>query len=189
MKETETVCGILLRKSVTDKQYIYIINAVLIPRLLYRMTAQIPAWTVIERITKKYRTVAVSEFPQIEVNRVEEREEENQRHVYETQEDTEEEEVVLWEFGGEDEEEPPQTPEKPRIPWTPPKATGNKAVDRVNRRAFKQRRNQIIDRHTKIRREKEVRDKLRRQAAKEVPEEKRRKKTEKQAELNRRDRS
>ncbi|KAG0313706.1 hypothetical protein BGZ97_009971, partial [Linnemannia gamsii] len=57
MKETETICRTLLRKSVTDKQCIYIINAVLIPRLLYRMTAQIPAWTVIERITKKYRTV------------------------------------------------------------------------------------------------------------------------------------
>ncbi|KAG0039617.1 hypothetical protein BGZ89_007877, partial [Linnemannia elongata] len=57
MEETETVCEILLRKSVTDKQCIYIINAVLIPRLLYRMTAQIPTWTVIERITKKYRTV------------------------------------------------------------------------------------------------------------------------------------
>ncbi|KAH7036152.1 hypothetical protein BKA57DRAFT_521286 [Linnemannia elongata] len=317
MKETETVCGILLRKSVTDKQCIYIINAVLIPRLPYRMRAQIPAWTVIERITKKYRTVvrqklglpsstpssilhhtrlyglrdlkdalaeqhistmhlrstqkgligdlthcrlqdlqraaslresplsnlaiastytqhnliarvcqlmverdvnlcdvsakegervllskvvtteiyvkhskwmergkvfylediinedrshtrprkevarthgikgdrvwfaamcqAVSEFPQIEMNRVEEREEENQRHACETQEDAEEEEAVLWEFGSEDEEEPP------------------------------------------IRREKEVRDKLRQQAAKEAAEEeKRRKKTEKRAELDRR---
>src|SRR5690349_8209476 len=80
-----------------------------------------------------------------------------------------------------------QTPEKPRIPWTPPKATGDKAVDRANLRAFRERRNQIFDRHTKIRREKEVRDKLRQQAAKEAAEEeKRRKKTEKQAELDRR---
>ncbi|KAK3814566.1 MAG: hypothetical protein JOS17DRAFT_840514 [Linnemannia elongata] len=47
----------------------------------------------------------VSEFPLIEVNRVEEREEENQVHANETLEDTEEEEVVLWEFGSEDEEE------------------------------------------------------------------------------------
>ncbi|OAQ35386.1 hypothetical protein K457DRAFT_13306 [Linnemannia elongata AG-77] len=133
-----------------------------------------------------HRQHAISEFPQIEMNRVEEREEENQGHACETQE-TEEEEVVLWEFGSEDEEEPPQTPEKPRIPWTPPKATGDKAVDRANLRAFKQRRNQIIDRHTKIRREKEVRDKLRQQAAKEAAEEgKCRKKTEKQAELDRR---
>ncbi|KAH7042976.1 hypothetical protein BKA57DRAFT_508337 [Linnemannia elongata] len=292
MKETETVCGILLRKSITDKQCIYIINAVLILRLLYRMTAQIPAWTVIERITKKYRTVvrqklglpsstqfsilhhtrlyglralkdalaeqhistlhlrstqkgligdlthsrlqdlqraarlresplsnpaiastytqhnliargdrvwfaavcqAISEFPQIEVNRVEEREEEYQGHAYETQEHAEEEE----EFGNEDENRISettrtidllqQTPEKPRIPWTPPKATGNKAVDRANLRAFKQRRNQIIDRHSKIRREKEVRVKPRQQAAKvAAEEEKRRKKTEKQAELDRR---
>jgi len=50
---------------------------------------------------------AISEFPQIEMNRVEEREEENQGHACETQEDAEEEEVVLWEFGSEDEEEPP----------------------------------------------------------------------------------
>ncbi|KAG0041721.1 hypothetical protein BGZ90_009679, partial [Linnemannia elongata] len=50
---------------------------------------------------------AISEFPQIEVNRVEEHEEENQGHAYETQEHAEEEEVVLWEFGSEDEEEPP----------------------------------------------------------------------------------
>ena len=54
-------------------------------------------------------------------------------------------------------------------------------------RAFKQRRNQIIDLHTKIRREKEVRDKHRKQAAKEAEEEeKRRKKTERQTELERR---
>ncbi|OAQ28674.1 hypothetical protein K457DRAFT_1820137 [Linnemannia elongata AG-77] len=50
---------------------------------------------------------AISEFPQIEMNRVEEREEENQGHACETQEDAEEEEVVLWDFGSEDEEEPP----------------------------------------------------------------------------------
>jgi hypothetical protein len=65
--------------------------------------------------------------------------------------------------------------------------TGNKAVDRANLKAFKQRRNQIIDHHPKIRREKEVRDKLRQQAAKEAAEEeKRRKKTKRQAELDRR---
>jgi hypothetical protein len=43
VKETETTCRILQKKSAIDKQCIYIINAAPTPRLLYRMTAQIPA--------------------------------------------------------------------------------------------------------------------------------------------------
>jgi len=55
--ETETIYRILLRKSVIERQCMYLINTVLIPRLHYQMTAQVPAWTVIEHINKKYRMV------------------------------------------------------------------------------------------------------------------------------------
>jgi len=47
---------------------------------------------------------AISDFPQVEADSVEQREEENKEHANETQEDGEEEEVVLWEFGIEDEQ-------------------------------------------------------------------------------------
>lgn len=40
-KETSTICNILSRKMITDKQCIFIINAVLIPRLLYRMSTTV----------------------------------------------------------------------------------------------------------------------------------------------------
>jgi len=57
MKETNTICEILGRKMITDKQCIFIINAVLIPRLLYRMSATLIGWQDIERITAQYRKV------------------------------------------------------------------------------------------------------------------------------------
>jgi hypothetical protein len=67
-----------------------------------------------------------------------------------------------------------QTPENPRTPWTPPKATGNKKVDRANRSAFKRRRNRIIDLITAIRREEEARDKHKKQASRKAAEVERR---------------
>ncbi|KAF9539466.1 hypothetical protein EC957_005388 [Mortierella hygrophila] len=56
-KETSTICNILGRRKVTDKQCIFIINAVLIPRLLYRMSTTIIPWQEVERITAQYRKV------------------------------------------------------------------------------------------------------------------------------------
>ncbi|KAG9073391.1 hypothetical protein KI688_001186 [Linnemannia hyalina] len=56
-KDTSTICNILGRKKTTDKKCIFIINAVLIPEPLYRLSATLIAWQEIERITAQYRKV------------------------------------------------------------------------------------------------------------------------------------
>ncbi|KAG0346141.1 hypothetical protein BGZ54_005309, partial [Gamsiella multidivaricata] len=40
-QEVESMCSLLARKAITDKQVIFIVNSVLIPRILYRLTTTI----------------------------------------------------------------------------------------------------------------------------------------------------
>ncbi|KAF9943725.1 hypothetical protein BGZ70_005506, partial [Mortierella alpina] len=54
LKETEDICSALDRKAITDKQCVYIINSVLIPRLLYRITTAAMSDTTINNIIKRY---------------------------------------------------------------------------------------------------------------------------------------
>jgi len=53
-QEVETICNILRPKAITDKQTTYIINNVLIPRVLYRISAQILPPTFLQKITGTY---------------------------------------------------------------------------------------------------------------------------------------
>ncbi|KAF9271102.1 hypothetical protein BGZ68_004222, partial [Mortierella alpina] len=60
--EVSTICAILSRKALTDKQTVYIINNVLIPRILYRLTTTVlfPAET--NAIVRKYTAVCVKNW-------------------------------------------------------------------------------------------------------------------------------
>lgn len=51
---TETMCTILQRKAITDRQAAYIINSVLLPQILYRVTLTILPKSTINNITGKY---------------------------------------------------------------------------------------------------------------------------------------
>ncbi|KAF9922436.1 hypothetical protein BGZ67_010532 [Mortierella alpina] len=57
MQEVSGICAIFSRKALMDKQVVYIINNVLIPRILYRLTTTILSKTEIRAIVSKYRTV------------------------------------------------------------------------------------------------------------------------------------
>ncbi|KAI1296260.1 hypothetical protein EDD11_007440, partial [Mortierella claussenii] len=59
-REVRTICSILSPKAVTDKQTSYIINNVLIPRILYRISAQILPRSFMRRMTGKYMKLAKS---------------------------------------------------------------------------------------------------------------------------------
>ncbi|KAG0221057.1 hypothetical protein BGW41_007254, partial [Actinomortierella wolfii] len=51
---TDNIVGLLGKKHLTDKQAVFIINSVLIPIILYRLTLCIPSDTEIARLTTKY---------------------------------------------------------------------------------------------------------------------------------------
>ncbi|KAF9994393.1 hypothetical protein BGZ80_007815, partial [Entomortierella chlamydospora] len=53
-QEVKTICNIIAPKAVTDKQTTYIVNNVLIPRVLYRISAQILKPSFLKRMTGKY---------------------------------------------------------------------------------------------------------------------------------------
>ncbi|KAG0358382.1 hypothetical protein BGZ54_010444 [Gamsiella multidivaricata] len=53
-REVDTICSILKPKAVTDRQVIYAINNVLIPKVVYRISAQIMSPTSVRRMTGKY---------------------------------------------------------------------------------------------------------------------------------------
>jgi len=59
-QEVDTVCNILKPKAITDKQTTYIINNVLIPRVLYRISVQILPATFLTRMTGKYMVLCKS---------------------------------------------------------------------------------------------------------------------------------
>ncbi|KAG0034166.1 hypothetical protein BGZ83_004216, partial [Gryganskiella cystojenkinii] len=52
--ETNTICTILRRKAITDRQTTYIINSVLVNRIIYRTSAQIIPQSTLKRLTGKY---------------------------------------------------------------------------------------------------------------------------------------
>ncbi|KAF9407792.1 hypothetical protein BGZ76_005990, partial [Entomortierella beljakovae] len=52
--EVSSICSILARKAITDKQAIYIVNNVLIPRILYRLTTTILPSNMIQKLTAQY---------------------------------------------------------------------------------------------------------------------------------------
>jgi len=54
LSEVSNICSILARKAVTDKQAIYIVNNVLIPRILYRLATVILPPKMIAKITSQY---------------------------------------------------------------------------------------------------------------------------------------
>ena len=60
-REVDTICNILSPKAVTDKQTIYIINNVLIPRVLYRTSAQILTQSIVCKMTGKYMKLCKKE--------------------------------------------------------------------------------------------------------------------------------
>ncbi|KAF9370097.1 hypothetical protein BGX21_005677 [Mortierella sp. AD011] len=53
-QEVSLICKILARKAITDKQAIYIVNNVLIPRILYRLTTTILTASEVTRIVGQY---------------------------------------------------------------------------------------------------------------------------------------
>ncbi|GJJ69416.1 hypothetical protein EMPS_01762 [Entomortierella parvispora] len=55
--ETDTICNILRRKAITDRQAVYIINSVLVNRIIYRTSAQIIPKTMLKRLTGKYMSL------------------------------------------------------------------------------------------------------------------------------------
>jgi exonuclease III/ribonuclease HI len=57
VNETQTICSILHKRAITDKQTIFIVNNVLIPRLLYRMSVTILPPSTISEIVAKYTAV------------------------------------------------------------------------------------------------------------------------------------
>ncbi|KAG9319317.1 hypothetical protein KVV02_004694, partial [Mortierella alpina] len=56
-QEMAVFCSILARKVITDKQAIYLVNNVLIPRLLYRLTLVILSAHAVTSIVSKYRSI------------------------------------------------------------------------------------------------------------------------------------
>ncbi|KAG0272871.1 hypothetical protein BGZ97_010867, partial [Linnemannia gamsii] len=56
-QELTTMCEILSRKAVTDKQAIYIFNNVLLPRILYRLSVTILSDSEIQAIVSRYSNV------------------------------------------------------------------------------------------------------------------------------------
>ncbi len=55
--ETTTTCMILRRKAVTDRQTTYIVNSVLVNRIIYRISAQIIPKTTLKQLTGQYMAV------------------------------------------------------------------------------------------------------------------------------------
>ncbi|KAF8946278.1 hypothetical protein BGZ46_005822, partial [Entomortierella lignicola] len=53
-QEVSSICKVLSRKAITDKQVVYIINNVLIPRILYRLTTTILTASEVARIVGQY---------------------------------------------------------------------------------------------------------------------------------------
>ncbi|KAG0196189.1 hypothetical protein BGX28_010452 [Mortierella sp. GBA30] len=61
-QDVKTVCGILRRKAVTDRQAAYIVNNVLIPRVIYKLSIQVLPKSVLERITGSYMKICKNKF-------------------------------------------------------------------------------------------------------------------------------
>ncbi|KAG0074894.1 hypothetical protein BGZ93_004372, partial [Podila epicladia] len=57
---TDTMCNILRRKAITDRQAAYIINSVLLPQILYRSTLTILPASTVNTITGKYTKLCKS---------------------------------------------------------------------------------------------------------------------------------
>ncbi|KFH70466.1 hypothetical protein MVEG_03316 [Podila verticillata NRRL 6337] len=57
---TETMCNILRRKAITDRQAAYIINSVLLPQILYRSTLTVLPTSTVNTITGKYTKLCKS---------------------------------------------------------------------------------------------------------------------------------
>src|SRR5690606_16394090 len=54
LQDTSTICSILGRKAVTDRQAIYVISHVLLPRILYKTAIHVLAPSVVQRVQGKY---------------------------------------------------------------------------------------------------------------------------------------
>ena len=55
--DVDTICSILSKKAVTDRMATYIINGVLIPKVIYKTAVQIMSSSFVRKITGKYLTV------------------------------------------------------------------------------------------------------------------------------------
>ncbi|KAF9554894.1 hypothetical protein EC968_009257, partial [Mortierella alpina] len=58
--DVKTICGILRRKAVTDRQVVYIINNVLLPRIAYKISIQVLCKSWLVRLTGMYMKLCKS---------------------------------------------------------------------------------------------------------------------------------
>ncbi|KAF9971478.1 hypothetical protein BGZ75_001847, partial [Mortierella antarctica] len=58
--DVNTICGVLRRKAVTDRQVVYIVNNVLLPRIAYKISIQVLSKTWLGKLTGRYMKLCKS---------------------------------------------------------------------------------------------------------------------------------